>query len=635
MLQANADPISEAPDRSRSLTEDRRRYLDGLVDTARFAAATATQLSQEDCDRIVRAMVIRGLEAAQDLALRAVQETKIGLVEDKAVKNMIATEFVYHAIKDVKSVGVIGEDAERGLKEIAEPVGVVLGVTPVTNPTATVLFKALMIGKTRNAIIFCPHPYARECSNEAARIMYEAGRAAGAPEGFITWVEGIAQPDTIYLMHHPGVALIDATGGPSMVRAAYSSGKPALGVGAGNVPCYIHRSADLRMAVVDILTSKTFDNGTACASEQTVLVDRPVYERVVELFAQHGAYVCSPAEVALLERTVVDPVRGCMQPMAVGQNAGRIAQEVGLTVPPATKLLLAPLAGVGRAHPLSCEKLFPVLGILPVDGAEEAINAALDVLYFGGIGHTASIFCADTGVIDRYAQALNAGRIIVNSPSSVGALGGVYNDLTPTLSFGCGTGGGNSTIENVSVKHYLNVKSVAARTPAHQWFRAPNQIYFNLHALENLRGLPARNVLIVTSKDLDDLGIVDKVRDHLPRGVPCHVFDHVEVEPTYRVVAAGVEAMRYQRPDHLIAVGGGSVIDAAKAMRLFFTHPELDFRSLATTFLDPRKRVIEYPEGPRAGCRAGRRADHQRHRVRGDAVRRHQRRRARPQGAVV
>ena len=575
---------------------DRRPYLDDLVTRAQLAAAAATQLSQIDVDRIVRAMVVAGLEAAQPLAVMAVQETKIGLVEDKVVKNMIATEFVYHAIRDVKSVGVIGDDPERNLTQVAEPVGVVLGVTPVTNPTATVLFKSLMIAKTRNAIIFCPHPYARICSNAAARLMYDAGRAAGAPEGFITWVEDIEQDDTRYLMQHPGVALIDATGGPGMVRAAYSSGKPALGVGAGNVPCYVHRSADLRMAVVDILTSKTFDNGTACASEQTVIVDRPVYAELVRLFAEHGAHVCSPEAVALLERTVVDAERGRMRPTAVGQSAVRIAAEIGLPVAPDTKILLAPLAGVGRAHPLSCEKLFPVLGILPVDSEAEAINAALDVLYFGGVGHTASIFSTDQALIDRFASAVNAGRIIVNSPSSVGALGGVYNDLTPTLSFGCGTGGGNSTIENVTVKHYLNIKQVAARTPAHQWFRAPNQIYFNAHALENLRELPARNILIVTSKDLDDLGVVDTVRAHLPRGVPCHIFDHVEVEPTFRVVEAGVAAMRYQRPDHLIAVGGGSVLDAAKAMRLFYTHPELDFRSLATTFLDPRKRVIEYPK---------------------------------------
>ena len=595
MLQATIETPGGARPRGDDLTAERRAYLDDLVERARLAAAAATQLSQADCDRITRALVIRGLEAAQALAVQAVQETKIGVVEDKAVKNMIATEFVWHAIKDVRSVGVVAEDRERNLKTVAEPIGVVLGVTPVTNPTATVLFKSIMVAKTRNAIVFCPHPYARECSNEAARIMAEAGRAAGAPDGFITWVEDIEQHDTQYLMHHPGVALIDATGGPGMVRAAYSSGKPALGVGAGNVPCYVHRSADLRMAVIDILTSKTFDNGTACASEQTVIVDRPVYDDVLRLFAEMGAHVCSPDEVELLGRTVVDPVRGVMQAMAVGQSAVRIAGEVGLRVPADTKLLLAPLAGVGRAHPLSCEKLFPVLGILPVDSEDEAINAALDVLYFGGVGHTASIFSADQALIDRYAAAINAGRIIVNSPSSVGALGGVYNDLTPTLSFGCGTGGGNSTIENVTVKHYLNMKSVAARTPAHQWFRAPNQIYFNQHALENLRDLPARNVLIVTSKDLDDLGLVETVRAHLPAGVPVHVFDRVEIEPTYRVVADGVAAIRYQKPDHLIAVGGGSVLDAAKAMRLFFQHPELDFRSLATTFLDPRKRVIEYP----------------------------------------
>ncbi|HSP95732.1 MAG TPA: bifunctional acetaldehyde-CoA/alcohol dehydrogenase [Candidatus Dormibacteraeota bacterium] len=595
MLQSTVESPDRVHPRAEGLSTARRAYLDALVERARLAAAASTQQSQADCDRITRALVIRGLEAAQQLAVLAVQETKIGVIEDKAVKNMIATEFVFHAIKDVKSVGIIGEDPERNLKTVAEPVGVVLGVTPVTNPTATVLFKSLMVAKTRNAIIFCPHPHARACSIEAARLMAEAGRAAGAPDGFITWVEDIEQPDTEYLMHHPGVSLIDATGGPGMVRAAYSSGKPALGVGAGNVPCYVHRSADLRMAVIDILTSKTFDNGTACASEQTVIVDRPVYDEMLRLFAEMGAHVCTADEVALLARTVVDPVRGRMQPMAVGQSAVRIAQEIGLQVPPETKLLLAPLAGVGRAHPLSCEKLFPVLGILPVDSEDEALNAALDVLYFGGVGHTASIFSTDAALIDRYAATINAGRIIVNSPSSVGALGGVYNDLTPTLSFGCGTGGGNSTIENVTVKHYLNLKSVAARTPAHQWFRAPNQIYFNQHALENLRDLPTRNALIVTSKDLDDLGLVETVRAHLPAGVPVHVFDRVEIEPTYRVVADGVAAIRYQRPDHLIAVGGGSVLDAAKAMRLFYQHPDLDFRSLATTFLDPRKRVIEYP----------------------------------------
>jgi acetaldehyde dehydrogenase/alcohol dehydrogenase len=608
MLEAQAVPFAPRPlsvveGKRGRLTPERQAYLDGLVERSLIAAAAFYQLTQERVDQIVRAMVIKGLESAQELALLAVTETKIGVLEDKAIKNMVATEFVYHAIKDERTVGVIAEYPERNLKEVAEPVGVILGVTPITNPTSTVLFKSLMMAKTRNTVIFCPHPMAEQCSNAAARAMYTAGVEAGAPEGFIQWVDGIEVSDTQYLMRHADVALIDATGGPGMVKAAYSSGKPALGVGAGNVPCYVHRSADLNMAVVDILTSKTFDNGTICASEQTVLVDCEVYDRVVQLFADLGAHVCTPAEVAILARTVVDPESGRMRPTAVGQSAAAIAAAIGIEVPPNTKLLLAPLGGVGRHHPLSCEKLFPVLGILPVAGEDEAINAAMDVLYFGGVGHTASIFCEDDAVTDRYGTALNAGRIIVNSPSSVGALGGVYNDLTPTFSFGCGTGGGNSTIENVSVKNYLNVKQLAKRTPAHQWFRVPSQIFYNLHALENLRELGARNVLIITSQDLDELGLVDTVRSRLPLGVACHVFNEVEIEPTFDVITRGVEAIRHHHPDHLIAVGGGSVMDAAKAMRLFHAHPELDFRSLETTFLDPRKRVIQYPKPSAPGMK--------------------------------
>ncbi len=579
----------------------RRRELDALVARSELAAAAFSQFTQSDVDTIVRAMVLAGLEAAQSLAALAVAETKLGLIEDKTIKNMVATEFVYHSIKDERTVGVIREYPERNLKEIAEPIGVIVGVTPITNPTSTVLFKSLMVAKTRNTMIFCPHPHAARCSNEAARVMADAARSAGAPDGMLCWVDAPTQVETRYLMRHPDVALIDATGGPGMVRAAYGSGKPALGVGAGNVPCYVHRSADLGMAVVDILTSKTFDNGTICASEQTLLVDRVVYERTLALFAELGAHVCSPAEVALLERSVVDPVTFRMQPTAVGQSACTIARAVGMDVPAETKLLLAPLAGVGPRHPLSAEKLFPVLGIVPVDGEDEAINAAMDVLYFGGVGHTAAIFCEDDAVVERYGDALNAGRIIVNCPSSVGALGGVYNDLAPTFSFGCGTGGGNSTIENVTVKNYLNVKSVAKRTPLHQWLRVPSRIHYNLHALQNLRDLECTNVLMITSQDLDQLGFKDRIHAHLPPGIVFHAFDEVEIEPDYAVVAKGVEAIKHHRPDCLIAVGGGSVLDAAKAMRLFFCHPDLDFRSLETTFLDPRKRVIQYPKSTHQG----------------------------------
>ncbi len=578
------------------LLPERRAELDAMVSDARLAAASFSQFSQQQVDAIVRAMVIRGLDSAQELAAMAVTETQLGLLEDKTIKNMVATEFVYHSIKDERTVGVIREFEDRNLRHVAEPIGVITGVTPITNPTSTVLFKSLMIAKTRNTIVFCPHPRANGCSNEAARIMYEAGVEAGAPEGFIRWVDDVTHPDTRYLMQHPDVSMVDATGGPGMVQAAYSSGKPALGVGAGNVPCYIHSSADLEMAVVDILTSKTFDNGTICASEQTLLVDRAIYEDVVALFDRLGAYVCSQADVNLLEQTVVDPIEGHMRGMAVGQSALRIAENIGLAVPEETKLLLAPIAGIGRAHPLSCEKLFPVLGVMPVDSADAAINAAMEVLEFGGTGHTASVFCEDDQIVQRYAAAVNAGRIIVNSPSSVGALGGVYNDLTTTFSFGCGTGGGNSIIENVSVKHYLNAKQLAGRTPVHQWFRAPSQIHYNLHALETLRDLDCKSAVIVTSQDLDDLGFVDRVRANFAPGVACHVFNEVEIEPTYAVIERGVTALRRERPDHLVAVGGGSVMDAAKAMRLFYLHPELDFHSLETTFLDPRKRVIQYPK---------------------------------------
>lgn len=594
--------LSTSPEK-RLLTPERQRHLDDVARRARLAAAAASQLTQEDVDRIVRAMVLRGLEKAQELAFAAVAETSLGVPEDKAIKNMVAVEFVYDSIKDKKTVGVIRVDADRNLKEIAEPVGVVLGITPITNPTSTVFFKCLMVAKTRNAIIFCPHPKAERCSNMAAQIMYEAALEAGAPEGFVQWIDDFAISDSAYLMRHPAVSLIDATGGPGAVKAAYSSGKPALGVGAGNVPCYIHKSADLGMAVVGILTSKTFDNGTVCASEQTVIVDREVYAEVLRLFAELGAHVCNPAEVEILARTVIDPGTCRMQPMAVGQPATKIAAFIGLDVPAHTKLLLAPLAGVGPQHPLSAEKLFPVLGILPVSGEEEGLRAALDVLYLGGVGHTASVFAADEGVVDRYAAAMNAGRIVVNSPSSIGALGGVYNDLTPTFSFGCGTGGGNITMANVSVEQYLNVKQVASRTPAHQWFRAPASILFNAHAMENLADLEGERVLVVTSQDLDQLGFVDKVRHHLRPGVACHVFNEVPVEPTYEVVARGVTVMRHERPDTLIAIGGGSVLDAAKAMRLFYTCPELDFHSLETTFLDLRKRVIRYPRptGPKVG----------------------------------
>ena len=344
-----------------SLTEARIAYLEGLVSQARAAAAVFTQYTQEDVDRIVKPMVSAGMEQAQHLARLAFEETKLGVLEDKAIKNMVAAEFVYNYVKDKRTVGVIREFPERGIVEVAEPIGVIFSLTPITNPTATVLFKCIMAIKTRNAVVFSPHPKAWRCCHEAMQIMYEAAVKHGAPEGVFTCIESPTLADIAYLMQHKDVSLIDATGGRSVVKAAYSSGKPALGVGPGNTPVYLEKTADLDMAVVDIITSKTFDNGTICASEQTVVIDDEIYDRVLKKFAELGAHICNEQETALLGRTVIDPETGFMRPMAIGQKATDIARFIGLSVKPDTKLLIAPIQGVGREHPLSVEKLFPVL----------------------------------------------------------------------------------------------------------------------------------------------------------------------------------------------------------------------------------------------------------------------------------
>jgi acetaldehyde dehydrogenase/alcohol dehydrogenase len=578
-----------------SLSEERIAYLEGLVRQARTAAAVFTQYTQEDVDRIVKQMVLAGLEQAQHLARLAIDETRLGVLEDKALKNMVATEFVYDYVKDKRTVGTIREHPERGVAEVAEPIGVIFSLTPITNPTSTVLFKCIMAIKTRNAVIFSPHPSAGHCCFEAVRIMYEAAVKHGAPEGVFTCLESQTLQDNAYLMHHKDVGLIDATGGPGMVKAAYSSGKPALGVGAGNTPVYLEKTAELNMAVVDIITSKTFDNGTICASEQTVVIDDEIYDTVLKKFADLGAHICSEKETELLGRTVIDPNTGFMLPMAVGQKATDIARMVGLTVAPDTKLLITPIRGVGRDYPLSVEKLFPVLAVCRAHSVDEALKLCVDVNHAGGIGHTAVVFSRNDEVIQKFGEVINAGRIIVNAPGSIGALGGVYNDMVPTFSFGCGTGGGNSTMDNVNVYNYLNIKRVARRTPAHMWFRVPNQIYFNMHAVENLRQFPSRSTIIITNPAMEQIGHVDIVRRHIPPETQVHVTVIPDAEPEVKVVMQGVEALNFYKADQIIALGGGSVIDAAKIMKLKYESPQADLEELAAPFLDLRKRVIQYP----------------------------------------
>ena len=578
-----------------NLSAERIAYLDGLLQQARNAAAVFTQYTQEDVDRIVKPMVVAGLEQAQYLARLAVEETRLGVMEDKALKNMVATEFVYNYVKDKRTVGAIREFPERGLVEVAEPIGIILSLTPITNPTSTVLFKCIMAIKTRNAAIFSPHPNAWHCCHEAVRIMYETALKHGAPEGVFTCLESHGLQDNAYLMRHKDVALIDATGGPGVVKAAYSSGKPALGVGPGNTPVYLEKTADLNMAVVDIITSKTFDNGTICASEQTLVMDDEIYDLALKKFAELGAHICNEKETKVLERTVIDPETGFMQPIAVGQNATDIARMVGIPVKPNTKLLIAPIQGVGREYPLSAEKLFPVLAVYRAKSVDEALKVCVDVNHAGGIGHTAVVFSRNDEVIRKFADVINAGRIIVNSPGSIGAFGGVYNDMVPTFSFGCGTGGGNSTMDNVNVYHYLNIKRVARRTQAHMWFRVPNQIYFNMNAIENLRRLESTSTIIITNPAMEHMGHVDIVRRHIPARTLVHVSVIPDAEPEVTVIQQGVEALHFYKADQIIALGGGSVIDAAKIMKLKYESPDADLEELAAPFMDIRKRVVEYP----------------------------------------
>ena len=577
------------------LSTERIAYLEGLISRAKTAAAVFSQFSQEDVDRIIKPMVLAGLEKAQHLARLAVEETRIGVMEDKVIKNMVATEFSYNYVKDKRTVGVIREIPERNLIELAEPIGVIFSITPITNPTSTVLFKCIMAIKTRNAVIFSPHPNAWRCCAEAMKIMYDAALKHGAPEGVFACLEEHTLEDNAYLMKHKDVALIDATGGPGAVKAAYSSGKPALGVGPGNTPVYLEKTADLNTSIVDIIISKTFDNGTICASEQTVVIDDEIYDAALKKFADLGSHICNEKETVLLGRTVIDPQTGFMQPMAVGQKATDIARFIGLTVKPGTKLLIAPIQGVGREYPLSVEKLFPVLAVYRAKSVDEALKVCVDVNHAGGLGHTAVIFSRNDEIIRKFGEVINAGRIIVNSPGSIGALGAVYNDLVPTFAFGCGTGGGNSTTDNVNIYHYLNIKRLARRTQNHMWFRVPNQIYFNMNAVENVRQFPSRCTLIVTNAALERIGHVDIVRRYITPETHMHVQVIPDAEPEIKVVMQGVEALNFYKVDQIIALGGGSVIDAAKIMKLKYESPNADLEELAAPFLDLRKRVVEYP----------------------------------------
>ncbi len=576
--------------------EASRPEVDAAVEKAVKAASAFRDLDQAQVDRIVEAMVSAGVRAAAELAQLAIRETGFGVFEDKVVKNYVATEFLSDYLKDKRSVGVIDEDIERNIVHVAEPIGVVLAITPVTNPTSTVLYKAIVAAKTRNAVIFRPSPLAIGCCERTVEILRDAAEEAGMPAGALQVLPDPANDVTHYLFKHPGVDFIWVTGGQKIVALANASGKPGLCVGPGNAPIYLHRTADIKGAVVDILISKTFDASVICPAEQTCIIDDVIYDEVLAEFGRMGGQLLTSEQAEKLSEFAFG--RGDkVNTSALGQQAPKLAKRAGFTVPPDTKVLLASLPSDLEAlgsHPLVQEKLMPVLGVVRAESEEHAIAAAVLVTEHGGLGHTSAIYANDDAVINAYSLAVRTGRILVNAPTAVGALGGIYNNLTPTFSLGCGTWGGSSTTENVNYRELLNIKTISRRRTPSQWFRVPSNTYFNAGALDNLRDIQSEIAVVVTDALTEKRGVVDQLRSKL-QSRHLQVFSEVEPEPGEATIRKGVELLRRVGPDLIVAVGGGSVMDAAKAMRLLYEHPELKLGDLTLPFLDPRKRVAEYP----------------------------------------
>ncbi|MBE6022216.1 MAG: bifunctional acetaldehyde-CoA/alcohol dehydrogenase [Cellulosilyticum sp.] len=574
-----------------------------MVDELAVKAATCLeqmmQLTQEQVDNIVKAMALAGVSKQMHLARMAVEETGRGIFEDKVTKNIFSTEYIYHDIKNEKTVGIIEDNEDDAFMLVAEPVGVVAGVTPVTNPTSTTMFKAIIALKSRNPIIFGFHPSAQKCSAEAARIVRDAAIEAGAPENCVQWIEHPSIEATNALMNHPTVAMVLATGGSGMVRAAYSTGKPALGVGPGNVPAFIEKTANVERAVNDIILSKSFDNGMICASEQAAIIEAPIYDKVVKLFKEQGCYFATKEEVKKLEPVVMNLEKGMVNAAIVGKYPYEIAEMAGIKIPKETKILCCEIDGVGPNHPLSKEKLSPVLAIVKAKDVEDGIRKAEIMVEMGGLGHTSSVHSTNNDIINEFSNRLKTGRIVVNSPSTHGAIGDIYNSMTPSLTLGCGSYGHNSTTSNVSTSNLINVKKVAKRKVNMQWFKIPEKIYFEAGSVAYLAKMPnISRALIVTDPVMVQLGYVDKVVYQLRKNlnnVTIDIFSDVEPDPDLTTVRRGTEVMNSFKPDVIVALGGGSALDAAKGMWLFYEQPEADFIAMATKFADIRKRVYKFP----------------------------------------
>ena len=580
-------------------TNDVKAEIDRLVSGANDALKAYMTMDQQQIDAMVHEMTLAGIDNHMRLAKLAVEETGRGVLEDKVIKNIFATEYIWHSIKDQKTVGVVDESEIEGYIEVAEPVGIIAGVTPVTNPTSTTMFKALISAKTRNPIIFAFHPSAQKCSLESAKVLRDAAVRKGGPKHCIQWIETPSIEATNALMNHPNVSLILATGGSGMVKSAYSAGKPALGVGPGNVPCYIHSDVDIERACTDLIISKTFDNGMICASEQAVIVHQdiaPAFERVM---SEYGCAFMNEQETQKINQYVINTEKLKLNPDVVGKSAHWIAKNAGVKVPENTKILLVKLPKPDREYPLSLEKLSPVLAYFVVKDEKQGFEYANKMLELGGLGHSAVIHSDSDALCRAYGQAMKVGRVIANSPSSQGAIGDIYNTNTPSLTLGCGSFGHNSTTANISSVNLINKKRIAKRRVNMQWFKIPPKIYFEEGAIQYLEAMPGiSRAFIVTDPVMVKLGYVDKVLHYLrKREKYCHseIFTGVEPDPSVETIMDGVEAMNRFEPDVVIALGGGSAIDAAKGMWLFYEHPDTDFDGLRLKFLDIRKRAFVFP----------------------------------------
>ena len=582
-------------------------HVDELVQYALGALEKFESFDQEAVDYIVAKCSVAGLDQHGVLAEAAVNETGRGVFEDKAVKNLFACEYVTNNLRHLKTVGIINEDPLTGITEIAEPVGVICGIIPTTNPTSTVIFKSLIALKTRNPIIFSFHPSAYECSVQAAKVIRDAAIAAGAPDNCIQWLGMRSMYATNALMNHSGVATILATGGNAMVKAAYSCGKPALGVGAGNVPAYVEKSCVLKRAVNDIVLSKSFDNGMICASEQAAIVDQEIYDAFKVEMSRFKVYFANHEEKAKLETYMFgctaysDKVNEArLNPAIVGKPATWIAEQAGFVVPDDTQIICAECEEVGPNEPLTREKLSPVLAVLKATSTEDGIAKSAAMVAFNGLGHSAAIHTQNHEISIEFGLKCKAIRVIENAPSTFGGIGSVYNAFIPSLTLGCGSYGHNSVSNNVSAINLLNIKRIGRRNNNMQWMKLPPKIYFERNSIRYLRDMKEmEKAMMVTDRGMYNLGYVDKIEDVIKRRrnkVNVELFFDVEPDPSIETVNAGVELMRKFQPDVIIALGGGSSMDAAKVMWLMYEHPEVNFDDIKQKFMDIRKRAFKFPE---------------------------------------